>query len=167
MTIRHGNRTRTRPGRRQTHSVKRDHFAFHIMLPRSRLSRGHRGSKHPGLASWSTWLYPRSVVYPHSRTSQLLDFIPRRVQSLSHGIADHVDVDIRRPSTTRPILFVLGFFFVLSRKEGGHGVVCEDTETRPTISLSRASLSEIESESLFCCEEKVTYLVAFCLFRFR
>lgn len=40
MTIRHGSRTRTRPGRRQTHSVKRDHFAFHIMLPRSRLSTG-------------------------------------------------------------------------------------------------------------------------------
>jgi len=31
---RHGNETRTRPGRRQKHSVKRDNFTFHIVLSR-------------------------------------------------------------------------------------------------------------------------------------
>lgn len=130
MTIRHGSRTRTRPGRRQKHSVKRDHFAFHIMLPRSRLSRGYKGSRSRVLIDFVV----SAIGLPSFEVVSTV-----RRPDFSHGIADY-DVDIR-PSTNRPVLFVLSFL-VLSKKEGDHrvaAVLCEDAETRSTISLPRSS----------------------------
>lgn len=84
--IRHGSRTRTRPGRRQKHSVKRDHFVFHIMLSWSRLSRDHGRSEmtsHGLVALLSISLY-FAIDLPSSRTSQLF---AARPLIFSHDIA--------------------------------------------------------------------------------
>lgn len=111
-TIRHGSRTRTRPGRRQKHSVKRDHFAFHIML---RLSRGQKRSEviPHDLVNFvtfaSTPLYLRSV-YCRRGCLNCLSFVfwfPHTASSIATQAF---------PLPRFTVLLVL----VLSTKEGGH-----------------------------------------------
>lgn len=121
-TITHGNETRTKPGRRQKHSTKRDHFAFHhVILSKSLLCRptlcGREGSRviPHSFAFSSTRLYSISSSRGESPFN-CSPFVP----SFSRATSSSLDEVLSR--STVLFGFGFGFGFVLSTRKRAHRV---------------------------------------------